>query len=639
MSNRAQSVKKSSGARGESPLWRSVEQIGRYRILDELGRGATGIVYRAQDPAIGRVIAIKTIRLSDFTDETERDRLRERLFREAQSAGILSHPNIVTIYDIAEENGLAYIFMEYVDGPPLEKILNSQEVLGKDVALSIFRQTATALDYAHRKGIVHRDIKPANILIHEGALAKITDFGVAKILSQQMTQTGVMMGTPNYMSPEQVQGHAVDGRADQFSLAVIAYEVLTGEKPFVADHLPSLLYRIVREDPVPPQRLNPTMGSQVEMVLRKGLSKNATERYSTCMEFIEALGTACNTNPNWRPLPRSIAQTLPTIGAGAAIAHTSARPPAPQARKPEPAPPPAIPIEMPPARPPRRDEGEPSNPLLRSLLWMLVGIGLVGLVLFGAQKFLFNRNAESAAEPEQTQAQSSPNPASPSPAPPATAPDTSAPKPSPVGEPRATDQTTKQEPQSAPPPQATNPETTKADSAPSEKASAPPPRASVAESPHETPRAEVSTIPSPVVAKPGFQQTVQFLTEPPGAQVNIDNNSALACKTPCMLSLPNGRHVLNVQLAGYRAYPRVFNVPQDGDIFLQLNKIAASLSVTSSPRDATIEINGEMQSQRTPALFKLPPGTYHVRVARSGTFLDFDVQLRDGEFVSRNVSF
>jgi serine/threonine protein kinase len=194
-----------------------VDQIGRYRILDELGRGATGVVYRAQDPAIGRIIAIKTIRLSDFTDASERERLRERLFREAQSAGMLSHPNIVTIYDIAEENGLAYIFMECVDGPPLEKVLNGAQPIPSENALSILRQTATALDYAHQKGIVHRDIKPANILIHERALAKITDFGVAKIMSQQMTQSGVMMGTPNYMSPEQVQGHAVDGRADQFS--------------------------------------------------------------------------------------------------------------------------------------------------------------------------------------------------------------------------------------------------------------------------------------------------------------------------------------------------------------------------------------------------------------------------------------
>ena len=280
-----------------------MEQIGRYRILDELGRGATGVVYRAQDPAIGRIIAIKTIRLSDFTDEAERDRLRERLFREAQSAGILSHPNIVTIYDISEENGLAYIFMEFVDGPPLEKILNSTEPLLPDGVLSILRQIALALDYAHKKGIVHRDIKPANILIHESTLAKITDFGVAKILSQQMTQSGVMMGTPNYMSPEQVQGHAVDGRADQFSLAVIAYEILTGEKPFVADHLPSLLYRIVREDPVPPQRLNPSLSPQVEVVLRKALSKSAAERYPTAVEFVEALADACQREPRLASAP------------------------------------------------------------------------------------------------------------------------------------------------------------------------------------------------------------------------------------------------------------------------------------------------------------------------------------------------
>src|SRR5580692_11234992 len=292
--------------------------------MDELGRGATGVVYRAQDPAIGRTIAIKTIRLSDFTDETERERLRERLFREAQSAGMLSHPNIVTIYDIAEENGMAYIFMECVEGPPLEKLLNSSEPIPSGNALSILRQTATALDYAHQKGIVHRDIKPANILIHDSMHAKITDFGVAKIMSQQMTQSGVMMGTPNYMSPEQVQGHAVDGRADQFSLAVIAYEILTGEKPFVADHLPSLLYRIVREEPVPPQRLNPTLSPQVEVVLRKALSKSASDRYPTAVEFVEALADAVNANSAWHPLPRSGAQNLPTIGGGAAMHHASA---------------------------------------------------------------------------------------------------------------------------------------------------------------------------------------------------------------------------------------------------------------------------------------------------------------------------
>src|SRR5579863_2827822 len=203
--------------------------------MDEVGRGAMGVVYRGQDPTIGRVIAIKSIRLKDLTDDAERERLRERLFREAQSAGILSHPGIVTIYDIAEENGMAYIFMEFVNGPPLEKMLRVEQTPDKETLLSIFRQTAAALDYAHRKGIVHRDIKPANIMIHEDGTAKITDFGVAKIMSQQLTQAGAIMGTPSYMSPEQVQGTPITGRADQFSLAVIAYEVLTGEKPFAAE--------------------------------------------------------------------------------------------------------------------------------------------------------------------------------------------------------------------------------------------------------------------------------------------------------------------------------------------------------------------------------------------------------------------
>src|SRR5258708_287728 len=297
----------------------------------------------------------------------------------------------------------------------VEKMLNGGESLNKDALLGTFRQTGIALDYAHKKGIVHRDIKPANILIHDGMLAKITDLGVAKILSQQMTQSGVMMGTQNYMSPEQVQGHGVDGRADQFSLAVIVYETLTGEKPFVADHLPSLLYRIVREDPVPPQRLNPTLGPQVEMVLRKALAKSASERYPYCSDFVEALAGACNSNPGWRPLPRSTAQSMPTIGAGAAIDHTSAPQP-PAAVVPEP----VVQPENVSMRPPGHDdEREGQNPLLKTLVWMLVGIGLVGLVLFGAQKFLFNRSADSAAAPTETHDQKAADAA-----PPAAVPDT-----------------------------------------------------------------------------------------------------------------------------------------------------------------------------------------------------------------------
>src|SRR5579872_5773043 len=291
-----------------------VEQIGRYQILGELGRGAMGIVYKAQDPAIGRTVAIKSIRLRELTDEAERERLRERLFREAQSAGILSHPGIVTIYDIAEQDGMAYIFMEFVNGPPLEKMLKHEQTPDKETLLSIFRQVAAALDYAHKKGMVHRDIKPANIMIHEDGTAKVTDFGVAKILSQSMTVAGTMMGTPSYMSPEQIQSGAISGRTDQFSLAVIAYEVLTGEKPFVAEYMPTLLYKIVREDPIAPQRLNPTLGPQVEVVMRTALAKDPVERFESCVDFVNALGAACNANPRWTPLPRGTHANMPTVG-------------------------------------------------------------------------------------------------------------------------------------------------------------------------------------------------------------------------------------------------------------------------------------------------------------------------------------
>jgi serine/threonine protein kinase len=602
-----------------------VDQIGRYRILDELGRGATGVVYRAQDPAIGRTIAIKTIRLSDFTDESERERLRERLLREAQSAGMLSHPNIVTIYDIAEENGLAYIFMECVDGQPLEKVLNSQDPpLRGDVALTILRQTATALDYAHKKGIVHRDIKPANILIHDRTHAKITDFGVAKIISQQMTQSGVMMGTPNYMSPEQVQGHAVDGRADQFALAVIAYEILTGEKPFLADQLPALLFRIVREDPVAPQRLNPTVGPQVEVVLRKALAKSANDRYGNCMEFVDALAAALQSSPGWHPLPRSSAHSMPTF-------MGPVMPPGPRLAGGQPiAPAPAPPVEQPvirPAEAPRgirhhdgRDEEAASRPLLKSLVWMLVGIGLVGLVLFGAQKYLFNRNAEPApAGTAETQPSNTPSA------------DNSS-KPSPVGQSQEA-QSQAQTPASGKRPEATAPESQAPDTSRDTTDDEP---KSVSTPAHQ----ERASAPPPVIApKPGFEQSIQFLTEPPGAQVVIDGNSSATCKTPCMLPLSAGRHSLTVQLAGYRPYPRVFNVPQESDIFLQLAKVSATLSVTSTPAGATIELNGAVQSNRTPALFTLAPGSYHIKVARGGESLDFDVQLRDEDVITKKVEF
>ena len=303
-----------------------MEQIGRYRIIGELGRGAMGVVYHATDPAIGRSVAIKTIRILDINDTERRDKLRERLFREARSAGVLSHPNIVTIYDMDETEGLAYIAMAYVNGPTLEKILESDAPLSGANMLRILRQTALGLDYAHGRGIIHRDIKPANIMTDEDGAVKITDFGIAKITAvTSMTQTRTVVGTPNYMSPEQVQGLAVDGRSDQFSLAVIAYEILTGERPFQGEHLSTIVYRIVAEQPPEAHQINGTLTPQIHEVLSRGLAKKPEDRYPTCSTFVGALEMACAESRGWKTVTASGAAALPT-SAVEPVAGTAAIP-------------------------------------------------------------------------------------------------------------------------------------------------------------------------------------------------------------------------------------------------------------------------------------------------------------------------
>jgi predicted Ser/Thr protein kinase len=290
-----------------------MEQIGRYRIIGELGRGAMGVVFHAIDPNIGRPVAIKTIRLEEFATAEDRERLRDRLYREARSAGMLSHPNIVTVYDVEEAGEVAYIAMEFVNGPTLESVLSSRQPVAPARLLGILREAASGLDFAHRKGIVHRDIKPANIMIAEDGVVKITDFGIAKLSkSEQLTQTGAILGTPNYMSPEQVQGVVVDGRSDQFSLGVIAYEMLTGEKPFAGEHLTTTVYRIVHDEPAGADRVNPTLNSKIDGVVRKALAKKPDARYASCSAFISALEAACATAKGWTPALRGRGAAMPT---------------------------------------------------------------------------------------------------------------------------------------------------------------------------------------------------------------------------------------------------------------------------------------------------------------------------------------
>ncbi|MBW1978311.1 MAG: CHASE2 domain-containing protein [Deltaproteobacteria bacterium] len=253
--------------------------LGRYEIIGELGRGAMGVVYRGKDPKIHRTVAIKTIRLSDF-DEDALEEIKQRFFREAESAGLLAHPNILTIYDCGEEQDLAYIAMEYLDGEDLERYTSKGNLLPLRETLSVVAQVADALDYAHSKGIVHRDIKPANIMrLKENGEVKVTDFGIARITASSKTKTGVVLGTPSYMSPEQVGAKKVDGRSDIFSLGIVLFELLTGQRPFTAEDMPSLMYQIAKEPHPPARSLNGKVPRVVEKIIDKALEKDIQKRY------------------------------------------------------------------------------------------------------------------------------------------------------------------------------------------------------------------------------------------------------------------------------------------------------------------------------------------------------------------------
>jgi CHASE2 domain-containing sensor protein/tRNA A-37 threonylcarbamoyl transferase component Bud32 len=263
--------------------------LGRYEVSGELGRGAMGIVYKGEDPKIHRTVAIKTVRLSDF-DEDMVGEMKERFFREAESAGLLAHPNIVTIYDAGEEHDLAFIAMELLKGNDLEEYTKKGSLLPIRDTLDIVAQVADALDYAHSKGIIHRDIKPANIMrLSETHEIKVTDFGIARIASSSKTKTGVIMGTPSYMSPEQVAGKRVDGRSDIFSLGVVLFEMLAGEKPFAGEDMTSLMYKIAKEKHPSVRSINPQVPQIVEKIIDKALEKDMETRYQKAGQMADHL--------------------------------------------------------------------------------------------------------------------------------------------------------------------------------------------------------------------------------------------------------------------------------------------------------------------------------------------------------------
>jgi eukaryotic-like serine/threonine-protein kinase len=268
----------------------TVTKAGRYEIVGELGRGAMGVVYKAVDPVIGRTVAVKTIRLSEEGTGLSRPELLTRFQTEARAAGLLTHPNIVVVFDAGEEDGLYYITMELVEGKSLQALLDDGHGFPLPRTLRIMDQTCSALQFAHERNVIHRDIKPANLMLTADDTVKVTDFGTAKILQfGTVQQTAHVMGTPSYMSPEQVKGRAVDGRSDIFSLGVMLYEMVTGEKPFPGQNITTVIYKIVNEDPVPPRQLNPSIHPGISAVVMRALEKEPDQRYQSCREMLEDL--------------------------------------------------------------------------------------------------------------------------------------------------------------------------------------------------------------------------------------------------------------------------------------------------------------------------------------------------------------
>lgn len=263
--------------------------LGRYEIVKELGRGAMGIVYLGKDPKINRQVAIKTLRFEDEISEEQMKSTKSRFFREAESAGSLTHPNIIRIFDAGEDQEVAYIAMELLDGHDLKTHCEKPNLFSLPRVVGIIIQVADALEYAHKQGVVHRDIKPANIMQLKDGTLRITDFGIARIQASSKTATGAVLGTPAYMSPEQVNGGKADGRADIFSLGVMFFEMMTGQKPFQADSIAALLYRIANVEHPNPREYNPAIPPSIIKVLNKALAKDIEKRYQTAGEMANDL--------------------------------------------------------------------------------------------------------------------------------------------------------------------------------------------------------------------------------------------------------------------------------------------------------------------------------------------------------------
>ncbi len=585
-----------------------MERIGRYEIVSELGRGAMGVVYRARDPKIGRELAVKTIRLGNHADSSELGELRLRLFREAQSAGRLSHPGIVTIFDVDEKDGLAFITMELVEGEQLSQSRAANLEIGRklDFLNELLGMAGSALDYAHSRGIVHRDIKPANIMVTASGI-KIMDFGVARIASSQLTRTGMMVGTPNYMSPEQVRGDPVDGRSDQFSLAVIVYELLTGKKPFDTANVTSTIYRLVNQDPDAPSTLEPSISPELEGVLLRAMSKAPAKRFDSCTTFAKAFAAAPRmpvrrgARPSAVVIPEASADGDETV---ADVPLPSVLPADETVARHAPLRLPDSTRQVPASRRPNRTPGpsesrQSARP--RAARWpaviftlLLVAIGTLGVMLVRYPGLLENPQALVDAIVGVEQPSSEPAGIAES-------------------EPAPVDAVPIPEEVETPPP-----DPLEIDASPD--AQSPPAESAPAEIADEETGAEIAVASQPETALQPDSGTalVTFTSFVDGVQVSVDENPEWRCVTPCeSMQLPIGEHSVVANREGYGLQRRSITVDQAGlTLDLWLEPRQAALVIGSDPSGGRIFVDGRDTGKVTANQVFVAPGRHSIRIVK-----------------------
>ena len=593
----------------------TLQRIGRYNIIAELGKGAMGVVYKATDPNIGRIVAVKTTRLD--THGLAADDLLRRFQNEARSAGTLSHPNIVTIYDAGEENGVFYIAMEYLEGETLDALLSRHRSLPVEKVIEIVRQVCAGLDYAHSHGVIHRDIKPANIMLASGGAVKVMDFGIAKA-GGTMTATGTVLGTPNYMSPEQVKGKHIDGRSDLFSIGVLLYEMLTGEKPFDGQNITTIIYKIVSEDPIPPRELDVTIHPGLSSVVTKALAKALDERYQTGASLVADL-------ENYKSFgsEAGATQVISTAAADATgdqtlvtAAPAPAKPAGPAAVTASTTPAVATPATIPPKMPAPVAAPARKRPPLRTDTVVLVGAVLLLLVTVGLVWRVYNRRRQERQQQEAAAATQS-----------ATAVQEPAvpPPPTPPADTTAT---------------STQPETPPAESTPAPEASQQ--SQSSARTAAKSKAKSAVSPPAPAPQQPSTPAeapttgTVRVTSTPAGASVTIDGSGSFV--TPFdSPPLKAGTHSFSISKIGYASAQRKLDVVvgKTGTLDVPLAVSGAVVEVKSDPAGAAILLDGKPTSKFTPASLGVPQGDHTIRLRMEG-FKDEStaVQLAEGQTFS-----